>query len=68
MVMRWYVYASFAVQPYFDSHTGGTVTLINVSLMSISTKKKLNTNSSSESELVSAEYIAVVLLCKMYFM
>ena len=57
-VMRWYVDASFAVNPYFKSHTGGTFTLRNGSLMSISTKQNLNTKSSTKAELVAAGNIA----------
>ena len=58
MVMRWYVNVSFEVHPDFNGHTRGTVTLVNGSTMSISTKQILNTNSSREAELVAADNIA----------
>jgi hypothetical protein len=51
-VLMWYVNASFTVHPNMHSHTGGGLTMgrgfPNVS----STNQKLNTRSSSESELV----------------
>ena len=48
----WSVDASFAVHNDMRSHTGGVMTFGNGAMMSISTKQKLNTTSSTEAELV----------------
>jgi hypothetical protein len=49
----WYVDASFAVHPNMHGHTGGGLTLRRGFPISVSTKtkQKLNTRSSTESEL-----------------
>ncbi len=51
-VLMWYVDASFAVHPNMRSHTGGGLTMSRGLLIVSSTKQKLNTRSSTESELV----------------
>jgi hypothetical protein len=51
-MLMWYVYASFAVHPNMHGHTSGGMTMGRGSLISVSTKQKLNTKSSTESELV----------------
>jgi len=48
----WYVDASFTVHPNMRGHTGGGLTLGRGFPISVSTKQKLNTRSSTESELV----------------
>jgi hypothetical protein len=48
----WYVDASFAVHPNMRGHTGGGLTMGRGFSNSVSTKQKLNTRSSTESELV----------------
>ena len=48
----WYVDASFAVHDNMRSHTGAIMTLGKGAAMSMSTKQKLNTKSSTEAELV----------------
>jgi hypothetical protein len=53
-VVKWYVDTSFAVHPDFKSHTGGVLTLGRGALTSLSKKQKLNTQSSTEAELVGA--------------
>jgi len=52
------VYAAFAVHPDFKSHTGGILTMGCGAIVSYSRKQKLNTRSSTESELVVADDIA----------
>jgi hypothetical protein len=47
-----YVDASFAVHPNMRGHTGGGLTMGRGFPISTSTKQKLNTRSSTESELV----------------
>ena len=50
--ISWYVDASYGVHPDCRSHTGATMTLGSGSVISKSTKQKLNTRSSTEAELV----------------
>eukprot|EP00978_Attheya_sp_CCMP212_P015107 scaffold38838_cov56-Attheya_sp.AAC.3 len=54
-IIKWWVDASYAVHPDAKSHTGGTPMLLGKgSVYSASLKLKLNTKSSTESELVGA--------------
>jgi hypothetical protein len=48
----WSVDASFAVHNDMNSHTGGVMTLGTGALISMSTKQKLNSTSSTEAVLV----------------
>eukprot|EP00978_Attheya_sp_CCMP212_P020208 scaffold57559_cov54-Attheya_sp.AAC.1 len=50
--MHWHVDAAFAVHGDYKSHMGATMTLGKGTVTSISCKQKLNTRSSTESELV----------------
>ena len=52
MSIKAYVDASFAVHPDMRSHTGVIITLGKGAIYSRSSKQKLNTKSSTESELV----------------
>ena len=54
-VIKWYVDASFAVHPDFKSHTGAVMTMGEGAVQTISPKQKLNTRSSTESELVGGD-------------
>ena len=54
-VLKWYVDASFAVHPDFKSHTGACMTYGTGCPITMSRKQKLNTRSSTESELVGAD-------------
>ena len=54
-LLMWYVDASFAVHPNMQGHTGGGLTMGRGFPISTSTKQKLNTRSSTESELVGVE-------------
>ena len=58
----WYVDASFAVHPNMHGHTGGGMTMGRGGLISVSTKQKLNTNSSTESELVGIDDVMPIIL------
>ena len=51
----WYVDASFAVHDNMRSHTGAMMTFGIGAAMSMSTKQKLNTKSSTEAELVGVD-------------
>jgi hypothetical protein len=53
-VLSWYVDASFAVHPDMRGHTGGAMTMGTGFPSDKSTKHKLNTRSSTESEIVAA--------------
>jgi hypothetical protein len=50
--IKWWVDASFAVHPDMRSHTGATMSLGGGHPISMSIKQKLNTQSSTEAELV----------------
>jgi hypothetical protein len=67
-VLKWYVDSSFAVHPDFRSHTGGTFTYGQGSPITMSRKQKLNTQSSTEAELVGADDMSVMILWTKLFM
>jgi hypothetical protein len=67
-VLMWYVDASFAVHPNMRSHTGGGLTIGRGFLIVISTKQKLNTRSSTESELVSVDNMMPIIVWSCYFL
>ena len=67
-VVKWYVDASFAVHPDFKSHTGGMMTFGSGAVQSISRKQKLNTRSSTESELVAADDAATLIMWTQLFL
>jgi hypothetical protein len=54
-VLHWYVDASLAVYLNMRGHTGGALTLGHGFLITSSSKQKLNTRSSTESELVGVD-------------
>ncbi len=54
-VLMWYVDALFAVHPDMHSHTGGGLTMGRRFPIVKFTKQKLNTRSSTESELVGVD-------------
>ena len=73
-VIKWYVDASFAVHADFKSHTGAVMTMGNGTIQSISKKQKLNTKSSTESEIAGVSdfipwtvWIKRVMECQDYF-
>jgi hypothetical protein len=53
--VKWWIDAAFAVHPDMRSHTGAVMTLGEGAAQSKSTKQKINTRSSTESELVAAD-------------
>ena len=67
-VIKWFVDASFAVHPDFRSHTGAVMTYGKGALQTLSTKQKLNTRSSCESELVGVDDAATKILWTKQFM
>jgi hypothetical protein len=54
-VLTWSVDASFAIHNDMRSHTGAVLWLGHGALMSMSSKQKINTKSSTEAELVSVD-------------
>ena len=54
-VLKWYVDGSFAVHPDMKGHTGAGLTMGRGYPITTSTKQKLNTRSSTESELVGVD-------------
>ena len=67
-VIKWYVDVAFAVHPDFKSHTGGVMTMGRGGAMTMSSKQKLNTRSSTESELVGDDDAAHKILWTKLFM
>ena len=51
-VLKWWIDASYAVHPNMWVHTGGGIFMERVFTIMTSAKKKLNTRSSTESEVV----------------
>jgi hypothetical protein len=68
--IKWYVDTSFAVHPDYKSHTGATMSYgdDNGVVQSISRKQKLNTRSSTESELVGVNNVSVMILWTKLFL
>jgi hypothetical protein len=64
----WYVDASFAVHLNMRGHTGGGLTMGRGFPISVSTKQKLNTKSSTESELVGIDDMMPIVLWTRYFL
>ena len=54
-IVKWWVDGSYAVHPNCRSQTGGTGSLGKGSIISTSTKLKLNTRSSTNTELVAVD-------------
>ena len=67
-VLSWYVDASFAVHPDMRGHTGGTLTMGRGFPLAKSTKQKLNTRSSTESEIVAVDDLIPQILWARLFM
>ena len=67
-ILLWYVDAAFAVHPNFRSHSGGMLTMGKGAIISGSKKQKLNTRSSTESELVGADDFASIMLWAKLFL
>jgi len=68
-VLMWYVDASFAVHPIMRSHTGGGLTMGRGFPIVSSTKQKLNTRSSTESDLAGVDnMIPIVVQSRCFLM
>jgi hypothetical protein len=60
--LMWYVEALFAVHPNMHGHTSGAMTIGRGFPFSVPTKQKLNTKSSTESELVGVDDMIPIIL------
>jgi hypothetical protein len=67
-VVKWWVDASYGAHHDMKSHTGGVMSLGTGAVYSASKKQKLNTKSSTESELVGIDDILPQALWTKYFM
>jgi hypothetical protein len=67
-VLNWYVDASYAVHANMRGHTGGGLTMGRGFPIVSSTKQKLNTRSSTESELVGVDDMIPSILWTRYFL
>ena len=61
-VVHWWVDASFAVHKDFKSHTGATMMLGKGCPISMSSKQKINTHSSTEAELIGVNDALTIIL------
>jgi hypothetical protein len=67
-VLKWWVDGSFAVHPNMRGHTGGGLSMGRGFPIVSSTKQKLNTQSSTESELVGIDDCMPAILWTRYFL
>jgi hypothetical protein len=67
-LLMWYANASFAVHPNMRGHKGGGLTMGRGFPISVSTKQKLNTRSSTESELFDVDDMMPINLWTRYFL
>jgi hypothetical protein len=66
--VRWWVDASYAVHPDMKSHTGGALSLGRGVIYGTSKRQQLNTKSSTEAEVVSADDVLPQMLWTLYFL
>jgi hypothetical protein len=67
-IARWWIDASFAVHPNMRGHTGGVLTLGKGAAYTTSKGQKINTRSSTESELVGVYDVLPQVLWTQYFL
>jgi hypothetical protein len=67
-VIKWWVDASFATHDNCRGLTGATMSLGKGSVISMSKKQKINTRSSTESELVGADDAIPQMMWTRYFL
>jgi hypothetical protein len=67
-LLMWYVDASFAGHPKMRGHTGGDLTMGRGFSITASTKQKLNTRSSTKSELVGVDDMMPIIIWTCYFL
>jgi hypothetical protein len=67
-IIKWWVDAAFAVLKDMHSHTGGVMSMGAGAAYSSSQKQKMNTKSSTETELVGANDVLPQILSTQYFL
>jgi hypothetical protein len=67
-ILKWWIDGSFAVHPNMRGHTGGGLSMGRGFPIVSSTKQKLNTRSSTESEIVGVDDCMPAVLWTRYFM
>jgi hypothetical protein len=67
-ILKWWVDASFVVHPNMRGRSGGGLSLGQGFPILSSTKQKLNTRSSTEIEIVGADYFMLAICWTHYFM
>jgi hypothetical protein len=67
-ILKWWVDASFAVHPNMRGHSGGGLSLGRGFPIVSSTKQKLNTRSSTETDIVGADDFMPAICWTRYFM
>jgi hypothetical protein len=67
-ILKWWVDAAFAVHPNMRGHSGGGLSLGRGFPIVSSTKQKLNSGSSTESEIVGANDFMPAICWTQYFM
>ncbi len=67
-MLMWYANALFAVHSNMRGHSGGGMTMGRGFPISVSTKQKLNTKSSTESELVGVDNMMPIIMWTCYFL
>ena len=67
-IPKWWVDGSHGVHPKMQGHTGGCLSLGSGMPINVSSKQKLNTRSSTETELVAADDLMPVILWTNYFL
>ena len=67
-ILSWWIDASFAVHPNMRSHTGATMSMGKGCPISVSTKQKINTRSSTEAEIVGVNDALYMVLWVRHFL
>jgi hypothetical protein len=67
-IIRWFIDASFAVHGDYHGHTVAGMTLCKGLIQNVSAKQKINTRSSTESELVGFDDVVPKILWTKLFM
>jgi hypothetical protein len=68
IIPKWWVDGSHGVHPNMRGHTGGCVTLGQGTSINTSTKQKINTRSSTETEIVAVDDLMPAILWTNYFL
>ena len=63
-IVKWWVDVSYAVHPDMRSQTGGTMSLVKGAIISTSSKPKMTTKSSTETELIATDNLMSHILWK----